>query len=148
MRSIYGFILLSGLLLTGVANSVSRTFESGFIDQVGSDITSNILAENDGNFCKRGADQRDSCLEGKSPVFLSASASIAPLNSKVDKSLNLKHRGSGRIDTIDSETDNLRMSIKEDARGSGRREITNSDKDADSPQSTSQDHRGSGRLKA
>jgi hypothetical protein len=148
MRSIYGFILLSGLLLTGVANSASRTFESGSVDQIGSDITSNILAENDGNFCKRGADQRDGCLEMKSPVLLSASASIAPLQSGVDKSVNRKHRGSGRIDTIDSETDNLRMSTKEDARGSGRREITNSDKDADSAQSTSQHHRGSGRLEA
>jgi hypothetical protein len=148
MRSIYGFILLSGLLLTGVANSASRTVESGSVDRIGSDITSNILAENDGNFCKRGADQRDGCLERKSPVFLSAGASIAPLKSGVDKSGNRMHRGSGRIDTIDSETDNLRMSSKEDARGSGRREITNSDKDADSAQSNSQQHRGSGRLEA
>lgn len=144
MRRIYGFILLSGLLLTGVANSASRTFESGSVDQIGSDITSNILAENDGNFCKRGAEQRDGCLERTSSMLLSFDRS----NPSVDKSVNHKHRGSGRIDTIDSETDNLRMSTKEDARGSGRREITNSDKDADSVQSTSQEHRGSGRLEA
>jgi len=55
MRSIYGFILLSGLLLTGVGNAAFRTFDSGSFDQVGSDIPLNILSENDGNFCKRGA---------------------------------------------------------------------------------------------
>jgi hypothetical protein len=144
MRSIYGFILLSGLLLTGVGNSAFRTFESGSVDQIGSDITSKIIAEDDGNFCKRGAEQRDGCLERTSSMLLSFDRS----NPSVGKSVNHKHRGSGRIDTIDSETDNLRMSTKEDARGSGRRDITNSDKDADSVQSTSQEHRGSGRVEA
>ncbi len=144
MRRIYGFILLSGLLLTGVAESASRTFKSGSVDQIGSYIPSSFLAEDDGNLCKRGADQRDGCLERTSSMLLSFD------RSKLDvaKSVNRKHRGSGRLETIDSETDNLRMSTKEDARGSGRREITNSDKDADTTQSNSLDHRGSGRVEA
>jgi hypothetical protein len=144
MRRIYGFILLSGLLLTGVGNAASLTLKAGSFDQVGSDKLSNILWENSGNFCKRGADQRDGCLEIKSQVLLSLNQS----KIGVDKFVNRMPRGSGRIGTIDSETDNRRMSIKEDARGSGRREITNSDKDTDSVQSTSQEHRGSGRLEA
>lgn len=144
MRSIYGFILLSGLLFTGVANSAFRISKTGTFDQISSGITSNILAENDGNFCKRGADQRDGCLEMKSHVLLSFNQS----KPGVDKSVNRMHRGSGRIDTIDYEQDNLRMSTKDDGRGSNRRKLTNSEKDSDSPQSTSQEHRGSGRVEA
>jgi hypothetical protein len=94
MRRIYGFILLSGLLLTGVGNAASRTFASGSFDQVSSDNLLNILSENDGNFCKRGADQRDGCLEMKSPVLLSLNQS----KPSVDKFVNRMPRGSGRID--------------------------------------------------
>jgi len=144
MRSIYGFILLSGLLLNGVGNAAFRTFESWSFDQVGSDIPLNILSENDENFCKRGADQRDGCLEMKSQVLLSLNQS----KLVVDKFVNRMPRGSGRIDTMDSDQNNRRMSIKDEARGSGRRDITNSEKDTDSVQSTSQEHRGSGRLEA
>lgn len=144
MRRIYGFILLSGLFLTGVGNAASLTLKSGFFDQAGSNTQTNILSENDGNFCKRGADQRDGCLEMKSQVLLSLNQS----KPSVDKFANRMHRGSGRIDTIDYEQDNIRMSSKEDARGSGRRNLTNSEKDSDSAQSTSEEHRGSGRVEA
>lgn len=142
MRRIYGFIILSGLVLTGVSNTASLAFKSGLLARVNSDIPSPIIAETDNNFCKRGGDQREGCLKLESQVLLSLNQSKPGFG----QSVNRMPRGSGRIDILGSEQDNRRMPTKEDARGSGRRKLTNSDQDSDSVQSNSQEHRGSGRV--
>ncbi len=146
MRSIYGFILLSTLLFTGLETTADRTFKSTYLSRFVSDITSEKLAQDNGNYCPPGGSQRDGCLDTQSHLLLASAESKPGLDQTRDR----MPRGTGRRESIEFEQGSSRLSLKDNqGLGSGRFKLTNHDEDSDVIDSNNDEaHRASGRLEA
>jgi len=143
MRSIYGFILLSSLLFTGVATTANRTLNSDSSEHFSSGTNSETFAQDNGNYCTPGESQREDCNRPQSQLLL-ASAESKP---GMDQNRDRMPRGTGRRDSVDFGRGSGRISLKnDDGRGSGRVKLTNADEDADETSTNDEAHRASGRV--